>query len=46
MDYSAGLGSPPMDAVVLVMVTALAYDLEHALQYSCEALPSPRAKSE
>lgn len=35
-----------MDAVVLGLVVALAYDLEHTLQYSCEALPSPQAKSE
>lgn len=35
-----------MNAVVLGLVAALAYDLEHALQYSCEALPSSRAKSE
>ena len=35
-----------MDAVVLGLVAALAYDLEHTLQYSCEALPSPQTKSE
>lgn len=35
-----------MNAVVLGLVAALAYDLEHTLQYSYEALPSPQAKSE